>query len=353
MTSGPVTSRPPGPWCSEVDAICTTCRATVAEAAYEIDGHQIVRCARCAHLYVSPRPAMDDVVTIYGADYFENPAFANADHDAYFGYADYLKERPNIQLRSAQILERIERHQPAGALLDIGCGMGLFVEVAAQRGWAASGIDLNEHAVAWAREHVSEQVSAGTLADLDAPDGTFDCITMFDVIEHVADPRAELAAVWRALRPGGLLVVLTPDAGALVSRALGSHWLEMKRAPEHLQFFSVDGLAVLLRHAGFAPLEWHSAGKIASIRNLLADLRFYSAPIVDRVERGLERLKLADTVVDIDPRTKLCLYARKAGPPRPLEAYDPALHGPVPQVKDRQLGRLGIHRVQAEGAQPS
>jgi 2-polyprenyl-3-methyl-5-hydroxy-6-metoxy-1,4-benzoquinol methylase len=335
----------PGAWRNEVDALCTICRTSGSTTVHVIDGHPIVRCSTCGHLYVSPRPAMEDVVSIYGAHYFENPAFAHADHDAYYGYADYLKERPNIQLRAAQLLNRIEQHQPPGRLLDIGCGMGLFVEVAARRGWDAWGLDINEQAVAWAREHVSEQVRAGMVTDLDASDGLFDCITMFDVIEHVADPREDLQAVWRALRPGGLLVVLTPDAGAVVSRALGSHWLEMKRAPEHLQFFSTAGLARLLRHAGFTPIEWHSAGKIATLRNMLTDLRFYSARFFDGVERVLERLRVAEVVVDMDPRTKLCMYARKDLEPQPIDRYDPSVHAKVPRARDRYLGRAGVRRA--------
>src|SRR4029077_11825285 len=100
----------------------------------------------CGHLYVSPRPEMEDVVEIYGEDYFENPAFRDIDHEAYFGYMDYLRDRGNIQLRLAQVLRHIERHEWKGSLLDIGCGMGMFVEVAGANGWDAWGIDLNQHA---------------------------------------------------------------------------------------------------------------------------------------------------------------------------------------------------------------
>src|SRR2546429_470334 len=83
---------------------------------------------------VSPRPSMEDVVAIYGETYFENPAFRTIDHDAYFGYMDYLRDRRNIQLRLRQVLARVERHEWRGRLLDIGCGLGLFVEVAAMAG---------------------------------------------------------------------------------------------------------------------------------------------------------------------------------------------------------------------------
>jgi SAM-dependent methyltransferase len=158
---------------------------------------------------------------------------------------------------------------------------------------------------------VSPHVGVGALGDLHVPDASFDCVTLLDIIEHVADPRVELGSVRRALRPGGMLVIVTPDAGSIVSRALGSHWLEMKRAPEHLHFFSRRGLSQMLASEGFTTLESHSIGKITTLRTLLSDLKFYSRPIFNGLERALDRVGLADRVVDIDPHTKVCTYSRK------------------------------------------
>jgi 2-polyprenyl-3-methyl-5-hydroxy-6-metoxy-1,4-benzoquinol methylase len=287
---------------------------------------------------------MEEVVQIYGDGYFSNPAFRETDHTAYFGYMDYLEDRENIQRRLRQILARVEREIPPGRCLDIGCGPGLFVEVAGERGWEGSGIDPNEDAVKWAKENVSDQVRLGTAETLEWPDEYFDCVTMFDVIEHMADPRVEMADVWRVLRPGGLLVVATPDAGALITRVLGAHWLEMKRVPEHLQFFSVESLARMLSVSGFTPFEWHSMGKITSWRIILADLRFYSKPVFAAIESLLDRLHLADTVVDADPRSKFCLYARKSGPPSSLETAVSLGAVTVHRATKTGMGRIGIHR---------
>jgi 2-polyprenyl-3-methyl-5-hydroxy-6-metoxy-1,4-benzoquinol methylase len=318
-----------------VDASCTICRSDGRSPTYTVDGYHVVRCKGCGHLYVSPRPSMDEIHSIYDEHYFANPAFGSTDHDAYFGYMDYLLDRERIQVRLSEVLSRIERHEWRGRLLDIGCGLGFFVETAAQHGWDAWGVDLNRSAVAWAQEHVHPQVGHGTVADLGFDDGAFDCVTMFDVVEHLADPRAELEEVWRVLRPGGLLVLVTPDAGALVSRLLGPHWLEMKRAPEHLQFFSVEGLARMLGLSGFTAFEWHSIGKITTLRTVLADLKFYSPELFGWVERRLEHHGLTDKVVDIDPRPKLCLYARKTHEAQALDAG--AFHpGEVTKVRRRR-----------------
>jgi 2-polyprenyl-3-methyl-5-hydroxy-6-metoxy-1,4-benzoquinol methylase len=320
-------------WRAEVVADCTICRGHERREAYVVDGHRVVRCEHCRHLFVSPRPDMEDVIAIYGDDYFENPAFQTTDHEAYFGYMDYLNDRDNIQLKLRQVLDRIARLHAPGRLLDIGCGPGLFVDVADQGGWDAWGVDLNESAVKWARENVSEQVHVGTVADLCGESESFACITMLDVIEHLADPRAELQEVWRILEPGGVLVVVTPDAGAPVSRLLGSHWLEMKRAPEHLQFFSVQGLAQLLCLGGFSSVEWHTIGKVTTMHNILADLRFYSDRLFGGMEKLFERLGVNDKVFDVDPHTKLCLYAKKTAEPLAMERFVGRAVPKVPRVK--------------------
>jgi SAM-dependent methyltransferase len=313
---------------------CTVCRGDDPVLAHVVDGHRVVRCRRCGHLYVSPRPPIDAIHKIYGEHYFQNPAFASTDHDAYFGYMDYLRDRDRIVLRLGEVLARIERHEWRGRLLDVGCGPGFFVETAVANGWDAWGVELNKHAVEWANEHVTDRVLHGTVEVLDFPDAAFDCVTMFDVIEHLPDPRSDLLDVWRVLRPGGLLVVVTPDAGALVSRLLGARWLEMKRAPEHLHFFSVDTLARLLRLGGFSPFEWHSIGKITTLRCVLADLKFYSPALFGSFERWLERRGWDDAVVDVDPRTKMCLYARKTGAPLPFDAPAPE-PGDVTRIRRR------------------
>lgn len=320
---------------------CTICRRSDPVPAYTVDGWRIVRCRGCRHLYVSPRPPTAEIQAIYDESYFANPAFRATDHDAYFGYMDYIRDRPHIQHRLAQVLDRIERHEWKGRLLDVGCGLGFFVEVAQIHGWDATGVELNQYAVGWAREHVSDRVFHGTVATIDAPDDHFDCVTMFDVIEHLPDPREELREIWRVLRPGGLLVLVTPDAGSIVSRALGDSWLEMKRAPEHLHFFTVEGLAALLALNGFTAFERQSIGKITTIKVIIADLKFYGPRLFGAVERTLEKVGLADKVVDIDPRTKVCVYARKTGPPKPPSAR-PSPPADVPKVPGRKLTRTAV-----------
>src|SRR5262249_19583871 len=140
-------------------------------------------------------------------------------------------------------------------LLDVGCGPGFLVEDARDRGWSARGIDLNPWAVEFGRTELGLELDVARLQDAGLADGELDVLTMMDLIEHIPYHGELLAEAARVVRPGGMLALLTPDAGSPVSRALGPRWPEVQRA-EHLVLFSVEGLAQLLDEHGFDSIGW-------------------------------------------------------------------------------------------------
>jgi SAM-dependent methyltransferase len=142
-----------------------------------------------------------------------------------------------------------------------------------------------------------------------------------------------LAAAWRVLRPGGVLAVLTPDAGSRVSRALGRRWPEAIRAPEHLTLFSARGLAKLLAAHGFETIGFHSVGKASSLATLAADVAPVAPRTVGAAGRLLAALGADERTVHFDPRTKFCLYARKpVSEPAPPSRRPPRLPKRPPQA---------------------
>ncbi|HEX9890138.1 MAG TPA: class I SAM-dependent methyltransferase [Nitriliruptorales bacterium] len=316
-----------------IHAPCAVCGGDEPTPAFDVGRWHVVACGACGHRYVDPRPDGEVLRTeVYHEHYFANPAFHATDGDAYHGYMDYRRDRPHIEARLREVLDHVEAKRAPGRLLDVGCGFGFFVALAQRSGWDAWGAELNHHAVAWGREHVTDRVVEATVDDLPFEDASMDLVTLFDVIEHLPDPAHDLVEVARVLRPGGHLVVATPDAGSLAARVLGARWLEVQRAPEHLHFFDVPGLSRLLANAGFAAIEWHTMGKITSVRTVLADLKFSAPRLFHALERGLDRLGAADRVVDVDPRTKFCVYARKG------DQRDPTL--PVRIQRRRPVLRL-------------
>jgi SAM-dependent methyltransferase len=141
------------------------------------------------------------------------------------------------------------RHVPGGRLLEVGCGNGRQLERLAQAGWRAEGIDFDEHAATMARS-LGISVRVGELASANYGEGQFDAIILSHVIEHVQDPVQLLAECRRILKPGGQLVVATPNANALGHRWYGRAWLGLE-PPRHLVVFTPRALADAARRAGF------------------------------------------------------------------------------------------------------
>lgn len=243
--------------------------------------------------------------------YFRNPEFSGPRADGYHGYRDYLEDRPHILEKFNAVVDRIEAEIGRGRLLDVGAGPGFLLAVARERGWDVCGLDLNPWAAQYAHQEFGVEVRTQTLEEAAFEQPEFDAITMMDLVEHVADPAPLLAKAAEMLRDGGVLAILTPDAGSPVSRLLGARWPEIQRAPEHLVLFSAQGLSRLLARHGFETLAAHSVGKTSSLTTLLADVAPALPRPVRRVELALSRTRLGRHTFNFDPHTKFCLYARR------------------------------------------
>lgn len=138
---------------------------------------------------------------------------------------------------------------PPGRLMDVGCGSGATVALAAQLGWQAQGIEMDEAAVRSARAF-GLQVEQGGYERLDAYAGAIDCLVCSHVIEHVFDPLDMIRLMWEALRPGGVLLLATPNVLSDLHRHFGGDWRGLE-APRHLVLFTEEQLRRLLLAQGF------------------------------------------------------------------------------------------------------
>jgi len=291
---------------------CAACGSARARHAFAVDGHRFARCRSCRSLYLTEPPAQEQTRDLYrGARYFVNPDYGSPHRGEYLGYRDYLADRDHIEQKFDEVLEHIELHLPErGRLLDVGCGPGFLLSTARGRGWQARGIELNEWAAHFARDELGLDVHVGVLEDAGLGDGELDAVTMMDLIEHLLEPGAIVGEAARVLRPGGVLALLTPDAGSPVSRLLGRRWPEAQRAPEHVVLFSVRGMTALLDRHGFDALGWHSVGKTSTVRTLAADVSPAAPAVAERMSPVLGGA-LAERTFEFDPRTKFVLYAKR------------------------------------------
>ena len=160
--------------------------------------------------------------------------------------------------------ERSDRRPLAGKrALDVGCGAGLLTEPLARMGAAATGLDAAPENITAARLHADGQglaidYRAGSVEDLG--DGeTFDLVCSMEVVEHVSDPAAFVAGLAKALAPGGLMLLSTPNRTALSRIALitvGEGTGQIPRGThDWSKFLTPDELEALLQHAGLQLLE--------------------------------------------------------------------------------------------------
>ena len=136
---------------------------------------------------------------------------------------------------------------PGGRVLDVGCGLGWLLSALGDR-WAKQGIELSSFAAERASEHAD--IFNGPLLDCPFPNGSFDLIVMHHVIEHMAEPVPNIGRVWELLRPGGRLLLGTPDFDSGCARRFGANY-RLLHDTTHVSLFSHDSMHRFLRDHGF------------------------------------------------------------------------------------------------------
>lgn len=227
---------------------CIICAEDGPRRLFTKGGRDYRRCDGCGLVFVDPLPTPEELQTFYDADY------ADAD-----GMGRALVAQEAMARTTARYRLSVVRDLVAGERwLDVGCSTGLFLEEVNRAGFRAIGIDLSRPAVAEAQAR-GLQASAATVEQFDAGQ-PFDVVSGFDVIEHVLDPVRFLHAVRRLLRPGGTLVLTTPDTRSLSCRLLRSRWYFY--LPQiHMFHFHRRNLARLLAREGFEGVRASRIGK--------------------------------------------------------------------------------------------
>ncbi len=228
-------------------------------------GREVHRCGGCGLVWV---PA-GLVQTESGASIYEgdNPIFLQEGNERY-----YLDDT-NLDSCRRKLDWVRGLVAPGASLLDAGANFGHFLSVARAE-YRAVGVELSAAAVAWSREHFAVDNHAASIYAL-PPElaGPFDAVTSWDVIEHVPDPRGALHALAKVLKPGGLLMLSTPDAGSAVARLMGRYWHYLDPV-QHIALFDRQNLARLLTDAGFEPVAATTFGHFYRLRYVMDRLEY-------------------------------------------------------------------------------
>jgi SAM-dependent methyltransferase len=194
-------------------------------------------------------------------------------------------------------MERVIGPAQGRSLLDVGAYIGVFVEIAGAAGWQAQGIDPSKWAADQAQRHGLD-VRLGTLESSDLPLEAFDVITLWDVIEHLADPAAGLARARAHLRPGGWLVIHTMDIDAPIARLMGSRWPWLMDM--HLHYFGRRTLGRMLSEHGYEVIWQGAQGRYLRLGYVASRVEGFQ-PALGRIAYGVVNgLGLREAAVPIN-----------------------------------------------------
>lgn len=216
------------------------------------DFTNIVQCSDCGLIFQNPRETQSVMDSRYAQ--VKDPV--------------YERETEGRVRTFTKLLDDLQKFTPIdrGRLLDIGCYTGVFLDLARQRGWQTAGVEPSRWAAARAQAK-GLTVHSTPFHQLSALRERFDLVTLWDVIEHLPDPLADLRAAYQLLRPGGVLGVSTMNAGSFFAKWAGPQWPWYMHM--HLYYFTPGTLARMLQAAGFEILAVERHQRVGSLRYLI------------------------------------------------------------------------------------
>jgi SAM-dependent methyltransferase len=227
----------------------------------------LVQCRNCNLVYLSERPAPEEISAYYPPDYLP---YRKPIQDERFAIMRWARQR-NLNQR-IKIVEQYAPQSP-GSLLDVGCATGIFLDGMRQAGWQVTGLEISASAALLARQRFGLQVIERQLQEAQLPPATFEAITFWDVLEHTFQPCESLQEAHRLLKPGGVLVLTLPNWESLDHRWFGWEWIGFD-IPRHLYCFPLAVLEALLEKTGFKLVKtWSGLGGYFTF---LASLRIWS-----------------------------------------------------------------------------
>jgi 2-polyprenyl-3-methyl-5-hydroxy-6-metoxy-1,4-benzoquinol methylase len=275
-------------------------------APARLDG-PLVKCRRCGLVYVGHR--IQDYTFAY-----VNPekSRALAERVQALGLVDDAVEQAEAPWRQKLFEERLrhlQRFVRSGRLLEIGCASGEFLRLAAQAGFDVEGVEPEPVTSVAARQTHGLNVITGTLVEASYPPDSFDAVVLFHVLEHLDSPRQTVTEINRILKPGGILVIETPNIDTIWFRLLGARWRQF--IPDHYYFFTPRTLSRLLQETGFQTLQVKRVGKPMSVRLFVDRARRFNSALGGILSGFVRAFDLGDRTLRLNLGDIILVFAAK------------------------------------------
>jgi len=242
--------------------VCPLCSTKAEKKLYQEGDYCMVRCLRCGFIYQNPRPAQQELLNAYQTYLPETEEEIEA----------WGRMMEPVFRRGADL---IERHISQGRLLDVGSGYGFFLALMQSRGWEVMGLEVSPTGADYGRKRWGLSILPQPWERALFPEGEFDVVTAFYVIEHLPDPLAFLREVHRIVRPGGMILLRYPHTTPIKAiLSLMRIRNRLYHLPFHLSDFSPRTMRRALEQSEFRGIETviggftapaNSAGKWAGL----------------------------------------------------------------------------------------
>jgi len=336
------------------ETACPLCGAAREEPLIKVLSHadqavyRVVLCRACGMAYLNPRPNETTIGHFYADEYecYQPPARTHEGPWARlrrglerlalartYGYPPPLT-RPHQQILAALATPLLGRARNsltavpfvgAGKMLDFGCGSGWYAQRMREQGWDVTGMDFSEHAAREVTRRYGIPVHVGSLPHPAVAPESFDLITMGCVLEHVHQPHELIREAARALRPGGLLVIVVPNMDSWGFRFFKEDWWPLE-LPRHLLHFTPETLRRLVESHRLEVAELRMLARGGWMRRSLAiSRRNPHGPLVRRLLGRLGTLRVVSSLftrysVWTNQADGILLMARRPHTARRLEA---------------------------------
>jgi 2-polyprenyl-3-methyl-5-hydroxy-6-metoxy-1,4-benzoquinol methylase len=219
---------------------CLVCNSAKLKPLSAYQKAHLCKCCNCGFVFAQQIPSEQELIEYYDG----------------YGRNDYLS--PVTIKRYNELLDAMEPFRKTNKLLDVGCGIGYFLEVAKERGWEVFGTEYTDRAIEICTEK-GIQMKQGKLDPSNYEPGSFDVITSFEVLEHINNPLEETNNFNQLLRKGGLVYLTTPNFNSLLRHRLKERY-DVITYPEHLSYYTPSTLKKLFTQCGFRKLKIQTTG---------------------------------------------------------------------------------------------
>lgn len=217
-------------------------------------------CKNCGFLFTQDHPDESQIGFYYQSeDYISHSNTSKGITNRLYQIA-----RKFMLKRKAVIIRKITSLK-SGNLLDIGCGTGHFAGYLKETGWKVQGIEINAQARDFAKNTFGFDVKDPSEIE-ELPDRSYDCITLWHVLEHFNDPFAYMLHIRRLLKPEGTCLIALPNCSSYDAMHYAEDWAAWD-VPRHLWHFSPETFKNFIDHTGFI---------LEEVKNLPLDVFYIS-----------------------------------------------------------------------------